>query len=435
MPLRRAIRVTILAAAFAAAGFCRPVAAAGQEDDLPIYKMVRSLENIQDKIVGGDIAAVDMQRFMLEAIDKRLRASTSADFDDLRNVDAALTYAMSGGNPATLDYLISQDVRGNFDNRVTSALLLYMDGKGSMAEKTLDETAPEYKKTAIGPYLALVAANAVMNKKPEKALEYFDWARLILPGTIVEEAALRRSLMITIKTDDLEKSKDLARRYLTRFPKSPYAAQVADLFVTLVNDRHEEITEPQVAAILELMEPKRKQEVYLRIARKAAVTGKLDFAKWAARQAMVLDDGSNPNQMRLARLYLGLSDLPTADLEKSKDVFYDIPDEMLGPKERRLRDAGAFVLSELEKKPTLESLTQADGANPDAAGKPQGHASDGGGQGAGHGVDPGGTQLKSQAAADAKIADAKTADAVDTFVSQSKEQLRAIDEMIKKGDM
>jgi chemotaxis protein MotC len=327
--------------------------------------------------------------------------------------------------------LISKDVRGNFDNRVTQALLLYMGGKGGFATKDLDETVPEYKSTAIGPYLALVAANAVMRKKPKKALGYFDWARLILPGTIVEEAALRRSLMITTATNDLDRSVELARQYLWRFPKSPYAAQVADLFVDLVNNNFGKITKDQINSILGMMDGRRKQEVFLRIARKAAVGGKLELAKWAASQAIALDDGRNDNQMKLAKLYMGLSDLTNGDLQKAKDVFSQIPDRVLGPDERRLRDAAEFILSEVERKPRLDSLTQAEKDTPTNNEMPVSPP-----QAAGT---PPPAQSGGKAASDAKgakvlDANAKQAEAIDKFLSQGKTQLNAIDEMIKKGD-
>ena len=48
----------------------------------------------------------------------------------LSRLDAALIFAMSGGNPATLDILAERDVEGNFDNRVTSILRRYLSGRG-----------------------------------------------------------------------------------------------------------------------------------------------------------------------------------------------------------------------------------------------------------------------------------------------------------------
>ncbi|MBB1248754.1 hypothetical protein [Rhizobium sp. G21] len=97
------------------------------------YRLVRSLQNIQDQVISGDITALDMQRFLLGEIDRRLREASASVFDDTRNVDAALIYAMSGGNPSTLDLLAQRDVSGNFDNRVTSILRRYLNGRGAGA--------------------------------------------------------------------------------------------------------------------------------------------------------------------------------------------------------------------------------------------------------------------------------------------------------------
>lgn len=431
------------------------------DPSLPIYKLVRSLEDVQDKIVSGDLTAVDMQRFMIGMIDRRLRTASPDEFNDLRNVDAAMIYAMSGGNPATLDTLVSHDARGNFDTRLTNALLMYLGGKGGSATKTLDEIVPEYKSTTIGPYLALVAANVIMQKKPDLALKYFDWARLSLPGTIVEEAALRRSLIITVKQNNVETSIRLARLYLSRFPKSPYAAQVAEQVVTLVDAHYQQIGNDRISETLAWLDAPRQQELYLRLARKAAVTGRFEFAHWTAGKALALSDGKDDNPAKLAQLYLNLSSLPTADIAEVKGAFAKLPDEILGPDERRLRDAGAFVLSEVERQPTLDSLTQARPANTGkdkpAADSPQGA-----------GAPPASPDAKPNAAKDASPAQppeakpasaqppgkspavAKTAaakpgeakvqeasdakDSIDTFLSDSQTQLKAIDELMKKGD-
>ena len=452
--------LTIAAACLALGlGFSARAEDAKQEDidpTLPIYKLVRSLEDVQDKIVAGDLKAADMQRFMISMIDRRLRTATPEDFNDLRNVDAAMIYAMSGGNPATLDSLISHDARGNFDTRLTNALLMYLGGKGGSANKTLDEIVPEYRSTAIGPYLALVAANVVMQKKPDIALKYFDWARLALPGSIVEEAALRRSLIITVKQNNIESSIRFARLYLSRFPNSPYAAQVAEQVVTLIDAHYDKIGNDRIAQTLIWLDAPRRQDVYLRVARKAAVTGRFDFAHWAAGNALALSEGRDDNPAKLAQLYLNLSNVPTADIAEVKSAFANIPDEILGPDERRLRDAGAFILSEVERPATLESLTQAPSDKPqienDAAAKPE-HPKGGEAPPPKEAKPPADApaEAKPPAAqppekqtaakpASAKPGDAKpqeaagAKDGIDSFLTDSQAQLKAIDELMKKGD-
>ncbi len=149
----------------------------------------------------GDHSAGEMQRFMLGTLDKRLRSVNPAVFDDPRNVDATLMYAMSGGNLRPLEYLVAKDTSGHFDNRVTDVLRKYLSGKGSLIQKTLTGMVPEYRNQRIGPYLALIAGNVVFGKEPKDALQYYDWARLGARERSSRKAALRRSLAISVEVD------------------------------------------------------------------------------------------------------------------------------------------------------------------------------------------------------------------------------------------
>ena len=105
-----------------------------QMEDLEPYKLVRSLQFVQDAVVQGDDSAMEMQRFLIGVIDSRLRQADQSVFDDPRNVDAALIYAMSGGNPATLDILAIKDKFGNFDNEVTTVLRAYLNGRAAKTQ-------------------------------------------------------------------------------------------------------------------------------------------------------------------------------------------------------------------------------------------------------------------------------------------------------------
>ncbi len=57
------------------------VAADEDQANLAPYKMLRSLQFVQDSVALGDHSAAEMQRFMLGTIDQRLR---SADASRLR---------------------------------------------------------------------------------------------------------------------------------------------------------------------------------------------------------------------------------------------------------------------------------------------------------------------------------------------------------------
>lgn len=327
-------------------------------DDLAPYKMIRSLQYVQDTVALGDHSAMEMQRFLLTTIDERLRTAAPSIFEDPRNVDAALVYAMSGGNPETLELLLARDVAGHFDSRITDALRNYLSGRGSQTVKSLAELFPEYKRSRIGPYLALVSANSVIRKDPALALRYFDWARLVAPGTIVEEAALRRSIHIASEAGWVGRSMGYANRYARRYLRSPYASQFADLFVKLAVDHFDAIEEKDILEILSFMDVPRQREVYLRMARLAAISGKNRLASLAADRAQVLAGEGESVPKVLADLYSGLASVPSADVGAAMETIMAIPDEKLSVKDRALKAAARAVAEEVLRVPTLETAAE-----------------------------------------------------------------------------
>ncbi|TAV47064.1 chemotaxis protein [Rhizobium leguminosarum] len=342
-----------------------PAAGNAQEpDDLAPYKMVRSLQFVQDSVVSGDHSAGEMQRFMLGTIDERLRTVDPSIFDDDRNVDAALIYAMSGGNPQTLEYLIAHDVNGYFDNRVTDVLRKYLSGKGLLVAKTLEETAREYRDKKIGPYLALIGGNVLIATKPTDALDLYDQARLAAPGTIVEEAALRRSVAICVDKGMLDKGMAYSQRYVRRFLHSPYASQFADLFVTLVVGHDHDVKPQDVIDILSFMDAPRQREVYLRIARAAAISGKPELARMAVGRVQSLggtDNAFGP----LADFYGGMAGLPTEDIDRAAKNVSGIDGNALSPRDQALQEAARSVAEQILRAPDPASLTQASDPNTD----------------------------------------------------------------------
>ena len=342
---------TVLAAAFSAAALAR----AESPDDLAPYKMIRSLQFVQDTVVLGDHSAMEMQRFLLTTIDARLRTAEPAIFDDPRNVDAALVYAMSGGNPETLELLIKKDVEGHFDSRLTDALRNYLSGTGSQSVKSLAEIFPEYKRSRVGPYLALVSANSVLRKDPALALSYFDWARLVAPGTIVEEAALRRSIYIASQAGWIDRSMGYANRYARRYLRSPYASQFADLFVTLAVDNSEKLNEKDILEVLSFMDVPRQREVYLRMARLAAISGQNKLASLAAERAQILSGDGESVPKALADLYSGLASVPSGDVASAMETIVSIPDEKLSVKDRALKEAARAVAEEVLREPVASA--------------------------------------------------------------------------------
>ncbi|WP_267553148.1 chemotaxis protein MotC [Rhizobium rhizogenes] len=345
-------------------GMLAPAGARAEgQDSLPLYKMLRSLEFVQDSVVAGDSSAGEMQRFLLATIDERLRNADKSVFEDSRNADAALIYAMSGGNPETLEYLMSRDINGNFDNRVADVLRKYLNGKGLLVVNTLADIAREYRDKPIGPYLSLVAGNVMSGKNAAAALKLYDWARVMAPGTIVEESALRRSLALCADSGLVPLGLEYAQRYTRRFLHSPYASQFADLFVQLVVDHDSDVKQQDIIDILSFMDPPRQREIYLRMARRAAIAGKSDLAALAAGRAQAITNDGSDAFSALAGFYGGVAGVSTPGLEAAISNLNQMPAGELNAQDRALRDAAKAVAQEILRTPDPASLGQGNVSN------------------------------------------------------------------------
>ncbi|OHV85988.1 chemotaxis protein [Ensifer sp. LCM 4579] len=335
------------------------VARANEGQELAPFKMIRSLQYIQDSVVLGDHSASEMQRFILSEIDRRLRTADQALFRDPRNIDAALVYVMSGGNPETLDLLTDRDVEGNFDTRVTDALRQYLRGKGPLIVEQLSKAAPEYRNSRIGPYLFLILGNAASQQDPVAAMKYYDWARLTAPGSIIEEAALRRSVALAVQAGDPEKGFRYALNYARRYLTSPYASQFADVFVELAVVHFGEAAERRVDEVLGFMDPPRQREIFLRIARRAAIAGRQPLALLASQRAEELVGVGGSRSQLLASFYQGLAAVPSADVFAAAQTITAIPEEKLSQRDRALRQAAKAIADAVIRPPQDVSSAQA----------------------------------------------------------------------------
>lgn len=390
--------------------------AAGQaeaQSDLPPAKILRSLQFVQDSVVMGDHSARDMQKFLLSAFDTTLRTSDMSVFSDTKNADAALIYIMSGGNPATLNYLVAKDVQGYFDSRVVNVLQKYLSGRGGLVDKVVSDLIPEYRNNRLGPYLMLIAGNIAYTKDPAAALPFFDDARLSAPGTIIEEAALRRSIMATMQLKQPEKGMVYARKYAVRFLHSPYASQFADLFVSLAIDSFGPVTTKDIGEIAELMDAERAQEIYLRIARQASLQGKTELAQFAAEKANgIAEDTGDTTREPLSKLYSGLSDISGQDVLSAQEKLASIPESELSPRDLALRNAAKTIAEQIMQPPSLAAATTVSSSSGPAT------------EGSRAPVPAGKTEEAASQAADAAP--------LKTFFDKNRARLNEIDSMLKQ---
>lgn len=334
-----------------------PAAAAGGEFPLAPYQMVRSLALVQDRIAGGDSAALPMQRKLLTMIDTRLSAAPAADFADERNFNALLVYGMSGGNPATVATVVSRLDLEEPRAALGAAILAYVRGRPHETGKALDGVDPLAQPPELGAFLALVKGSVASAEDPAAAVRLLDEARLLGPGTLVEEAALRRTVILAIKLKDAGRFMQASAQYVRRFLGSPYASQFADSFVDGVAAFHGETGLGPIADVVAQMNLEQQKAIYLRLARKSAVDGNPALAAFAADRVQAAQKAHSPGTDQRALLYASIASITSGTVDAAAIQLKAIDRSQLTERDRRLLDAAAAVAASVTARPDAPAAT------------------------------------------------------------------------------
>lgn len=348
--MRRAVGPRAVMLAALAAALVTPGHAA---DTLQPYQMVRSLQLVQDRIAAGDHAAMPMQAKLLEMIDARFRAAGADDFKDPKNLRALLVYGMSGGNPATVGSLATHIGMDQTDKAVADGVVDYLGGRPAAAIKVFEPIDPMTLPSDLGAFVALVKGSLLATEDPAHALRLLDEARLLSPGTLVEEAALRRSVGIAIDTSDAARFALASAQYAARFLYSPYASQFADSFVSGVIALHMSISLDKIADIAAMMDAEREKVIYLRIARRAAIDGLGDLSAFASARVEQDDGGKDREQDPRALLYASLSTMTSATAEDLGKTLNRIDRSQLSESDRSLLDAAKAIAHGMTAPPAI----------------------------------------------------------------------------------
>jgi chemotaxis protein MotC len=282
------------------------------------YQMVRSLQMLQDQIARGDLEAHNAQPALLKRIGDSFLKTDTQVWKEPRNSRAAVTFLLSGGSPQVVASLRARNVL-NIDEVTVDGAIAYVEGRTDEAKAKLGPVKPRNLPATLGAEIALVQSALVAQDDPKAAITLLDDVRLFMPGTLVEEAALRREIFIVGQDDDFDKFEALAIRYFRRFRHSIYAGNFRQRFAMSVarfsfaqqTDRF-----PRLVAILDHLDRISQRDLYLLIARTALVRGKPEMAALAAKHVALLSDEGSPERLR-AHLYHAAARVVTAEHSKA----------------------------------------------------------------------------------------------------------------------
>ena len=274
----------------------------------PPYIAIRVLEALQDRITAGDSVAAAAHAKAIARTALAFAKANPAVWKDIRNARALVLYLFSGGNATVIADAVRRESVAKEQQVLFDGALAYGLGHDDEARDKLIPIDPRSLPTALGGHLALVQATLLAGSDKPKAIELLDLARLLEPGTLVEEASLRKELML-LGTDDasLTKFALLARRYAGTFRQSLYADNFRSLITqAALQAAAGDSTDAgiRLVKIVGNLEPAERKRIYLSIARRALIDGHLRIAAFASDEAGRLLHKGDRDEAR-ATLYFG----------------------------------------------------------------------------------------------------------------------------------
>ncbi len=317
-------------------------------------KLVRTLQLMQDQMAHGTLDSETARRALIDTIGARFLAAAPETWNDPRNVEAALLYVLSGGNPAILEKL--PDMKDDAARgKLVAAVRAYATGSEEEAQKLwADIDVAALPIALVGPS-ALAKATLLAKDDPQQAMQFVNMARLESPGTLIEEAAVRRGIELAAKLKDAEQFEFFAIRYASRFPRSMYAEafrhRFSEFYLAIASEKDGQVV-PNLESILTPLARADRREIFLEIARVAVIDARLNLAKAAAEDAAVLSDPGSV-EMRRAQLYRASAIAVSGDPAEGRADLAAAAEGELPARDRELLGAALAVVDQVERWPSV----------------------------------------------------------------------------------
>ncbi len=305
---------------------------------LTVRDTMRSIERLQDAFISGDQDAGKLSSRLMVQIETDITNSSVAELQNRKNVFSVIIFLMSGGNPVVVEKAFRNVNVDEDQKNLLAGAIAYARNDRSEALSKLSLMSGVSLPLNIQGRLLLVRAILVSETDVELAISLLLKARFLMPGTIVEEGALRRCSSYAEKLGDESSFKQCSLEILNRFQNSPYWQEFMDGFTkhaSSIDEKKDPDFSLWFTSALRDLPPPVQVEMFLSTASSAVTNGNFLFGKLCASRASSISDAASESWMRAA-LYgaaamIGLNDFETAtkNLRSVKIAQLKQDDQML----------------------------------------------------------------------------------------------------------
>ncbi|MGA3303690.1 MAG: hypothetical protein ABSC72_10425 [Methylovirgula sp.] len=317
------------------------------------YEIVRSLEALHDQMALGSKASQAEMPGVLRQLGTRLMAEDPMVWRDPRNAHAVVVYILSGGEIKVARAVLESGKISAADRQLIEGALAYLEGDKDQAKSLLNPIDPRTLEPGLGSHVALAQAALLAEDNFAKAMNLLDMARVFAPGTLVEDAALRREVFLAEEAGDFDKFIAMSDQYFRRFRRSVYADSFHRSFAVSLTRIAQNGEDQQLAALGDLLNSLSTHEqlhLYLEVAQYSLLSGKVAVAKWAGEKAALFAQKDSA-EMRRATLYDGAASVLTTDYDHGVSQLRAVASEHISRDEAVLDDAALDLAGKIRQWP------------------------------------------------------------------------------------
>ena len=337
--------------------FLLPGAVRAAETEEELIKQIRAAARQYDGIADRHVSQAPDLTQVRDLYLNILRQAAASGSQGQTMREMAEVFVLSGGESGVLAHWKQGLDPNSQESKILDGVLAYGEGKTLEAEAILLNLDAMSLTPWRGGHLALAQALLTVRTDPKRALGYLRTAALLLPGTLVEEAALRQSAILAARTGDAAEFSSAINTYFRRFPRSAYLpgfeTQVTSYIVRFAAKDGVHILRELVRALPEGWG--RCWTCFLAtVAEQALLAGKVELAAAASAAGMPFVANGSSERSRLL-LYAGAADVLTGKLQDGMASLRSVQEAKLSEDSRRLLDATLSIADKVRKTPVLST--------------------------------------------------------------------------------
>ena len=327
-------------------------------DDNQPWQLLRKLQKQQDLIVAGAPNAVKAYRALLISASQRMLALDADVWSIERNLDAAALYLLIGGNAEVGKIALMQTKLGDVAKHPLKAVIAFDARNYNEAYRLMSNQNPAALPPSLAGQFAIARAILTSSSDIELTSKYLTIARALSPGTLIEEAAIRRQIRIFGLTKNYDELKVLGPIYMRRFGKSHFLNDFIKSYTFALVHMENEVENEIVDDFKKLENNISKQQLMDTlpyVARSSLILGKTKLAYWSASK--FLENNPVPNQLH-SRMKLYFAAAGIIDRKQRKQSLMQLTDvemELLNANDKKLYDAVKKLSQNLMQEPMSAS--------------------------------------------------------------------------------